>query len=61
MKKIENKIMLITYADSMSKDLKELDEILYHAFSGSTSEDFTFSLSIPLPATEALPLSTMTL
>ena len=32
MKKIENKIMLITYADSMSKDLKELDEILDRHF-----------------------------
>lgn len=34
MKKIENKIMLITYADSMSKDLKELDEILSRHFKG---------------------------
>ena len=34
MKKIENKIMLITYADSMSKDLKELDEILSTHFQG---------------------------
>ena len=34
MKKIENKIMLITYADSMSRDLKELDEILAGHFRG---------------------------
>ncbi|MBC5689586.1 sucrose phosphorylase [Mediterraneibacter sp. NSJ-55] len=32
MKKIENKIMLITYADSMSANLKELDEILHTYF-----------------------------
>ncbi len=34
MKKIENTIMLITYADSMSKNLKELDEILDKQFPG---------------------------
>lgn len=34
MKKIENKIMLITYADSMGKDLKELDEVLDKYFDG---------------------------
>ena len=34
MKKIENKIMLITYADSMSKDLKELDRNTGPAFQG---------------------------
>ena len=34
MKKIENKIMLITYADSMSKDLKELNDILSQHFDG---------------------------
>lgn len=34
MKKIENKIMLITYADSMSRDLKELDDILAEHFRG---------------------------
>lgn len=34
MKKIENKIMLITYADSMSKNLQELDEILAKHFNG---------------------------
>jgi len=34
MKKIENKIMLITYADSMGKDLKELDHVLDEKFKG---------------------------
>ena len=34
MKKIENKIMLITYADSMGKNLKELNEILDKYFNG---------------------------
>ena len=34
MKKIENKIMLITYPDSMSKNLKELDKILEKHFQG---------------------------
>lgn len=34
MKKIENKIMLITYADSMGKDLKELHDILSEHFDG---------------------------
>lgn len=34
MKKIENKIMLITYADSMGKDLKELYSILEERFDG---------------------------
>ena len=34
MKKIENKIMLITYADSMGKNLKELNEILEKYFDG---------------------------
>lgn len=34
MKKIENKIMLITYPDSMSKNLKELDHILEKHFQG---------------------------
>ena len=34
MKKIENKIMLITYADSMGKDLKELNQILDEHFKG---------------------------
>ncbi|MCI2050153.1 MAG: sucrose phosphorylase, partial [Lachnospiraceae bacterium] len=33
MKKAENKIMLITYADSMGKNLKELDEVLSRYFS----------------------------
>lgn len=33
MKKIENKIMLITYADSMGTNLKELNEILNLYFS----------------------------
>ena len=28
MKKLENKCILITYSDSMGKNLKELDEIL---------------------------------
>ena len=28
MKKLENKIMLITYSDSMGHNLKELEEIL---------------------------------
>lgn len=28
MKKIENKVMLITYADSMGKNLKDLKQIL---------------------------------
>lgn len=34
MKKIENKIMLITYADSMGKNLKELDQMLEEHFKG---------------------------
>ncbi|HBI71604.1 MAG TPA: sucrose phosphorylase, partial [Lachnospiraceae bacterium] len=34
MKKIDNKIMLITYADSMGKDLKELNDILSEHFDG---------------------------
>lgn len=34
MKKIENKIMLITYADSMGKNLKELDDVLKTHFQG---------------------------
>ncbi|MDF2907347.1 MAG: gtfA [Herbinix sp.] len=34
MKKIENKIMLITYADSISKDLNELYDILVEHFDG---------------------------
>lgn len=34
MKKIENKIMLITYADSMSQNLRELDDILEEHFKG---------------------------
>ena len=34
MKKIENKIMLITYADSMSKDLKGLEQVLDRYFEG---------------------------
>ncbi len=35
MKKIENKIMLITYADSMGKDLNELNSILSSHFEGA--------------------------
>lgn len=34
MKKVDNKIMLITYADSMGKDLKDLYEILEEHFDG---------------------------
>ena len=34
MKRIENKIMLITYADSMSRNLEELDGILEEHFKG---------------------------
>lgn len=34
MKTIENKIMLITYADSMGKNLKELEEVLDDKFKG---------------------------
>ncbi len=34
MKKIENKIMLITYADSISKNLTELDEVMGRYFPG---------------------------
>lgn len=33
MKKIENKVMLITYSDSMGKNLKELDQIVGRHFS----------------------------
>ena len=32
MKTIENKIMLITYADSMGKNLKELEQVLDDKF-----------------------------
>lgn len=34
MKKIENKIMLITYANTMGKDLKELNQVLDEKFKG---------------------------
>lgn len=34
MKRIENKIMLITYADSLSKNLAELDEVMGRYFPG---------------------------
>ena len=34
MKQVENKIMLITYADSMSENLAELHEILGRYFEG---------------------------
>ena len=32
MKKVENKIMLITYANTMGKDLKELEQVLDEKF-----------------------------
>ena len=32
MKKVENKIMLITYANTMGKDLKELEQVLEEKF-----------------------------
>lgn len=35
MKEIENKIMLITYADSLGKDLKELDAVLEKHYKGA--------------------------
>ena len=34
MKKVENKIMLITYANTMGEDLKALDRVLARHFEG---------------------------
>ena len=53
MKKIENKIMLITYPDSMSKNLKELDKILEKHFQGVIGGLHIFRF-IPPPETAAL-------
>ena len=59
MKNIENKCMLITYADSMGKNLKALAHILDKHFSGVFGGVHVLPF-FPPPATGASLLSTTT-
>lgn len=58
MKKIENKVMLITYADSMGSNLKELESALEKYFWGAVKGLHILPFFHP-PEIAALRLSSM--